>query len=143
MSTYSKYKLKFIFIVVFIVISSLLFVFFHLILEDKKLSNLEDIVSGSDAVVKICSSPIEKVSFESIYKSRFSEKRSGSNPVNKHELEIISENDELKFFLGRDSRDQYVYWLYNSDSTMIGSPLAYLRFNESFNPEMFCENSSE
>ena len=124
-------------------ISSLLFVFFHLIIEDKKLSRIEDIVSGKDVMIKICSTSIEKASFQSVYESRFSEKRSGSNPINKYKLEIISENDEVKFFLGRDSRDQYVYWLYDFDSTMIGSPLAYLRFNEGFNPEIFCENSSE
>lgn len=105
---------------------------FFMFKESSELTALEAnlIKHSNTSKIYICDTAITDDSrFIGDFKKRSQTKISGSSPIRFYKLVAKAGNLKNEFFIGQDSVDSNLFWIYPYEKPKIMTPLAYLRTN--------------
>jgi len=97
--------------------------------DSEELASLEVAVMEHPEVTRIwvCGKEIKDISaFFADFKSRSQTKISGSSPLEFYELKILVKGKHRRFFVGKDSENPSLFWLYLNERPQLMIPLAYI-----------------
>ena len=105
---------------------AIMYLFFK---DSKELASLEVAMRNYPEKTKVwvCGKEIKDTSnFFADFKSRRQTKISGSSPLEFYELKILVKGESRRFFVGKDSKNQSLFWIYPYERPQLMIPLAYI-----------------
>jgi len=98
-----------------------------------ELDNIEKEFFGkaSSPNIMICGEVIENPeNFEQSFRKRTRDKAmAGTRPIKFYLASLITSDNEISFFLGKDSGDNHLYWIYEFEEPNYKSHLAFMRLD--------------
>lgn len=97
--------------------------------DSEELASLEVAMMEHPEATKIwvCGKEIKDIgAFFADFKSRSQTKISGSSPLEFYELKILVKVKSRRFFVGKDSENPSLFWLYPYERPQLMIPLAYI-----------------